>query len=123
MDKPARPFRNLGLSAVALCLAASFGFSISAGQPADRVTRQQQRSRAQRQPRHRVCPGLSQEPCALQVAFVKSFQASDPPPAAETGISRPIFQPLELVVLPALATPVQPPVSPCFLPRPPPSRA
>ncbi|MBL8239380.1 MAG: hypothetical protein JNM66_18290 [Bryobacterales bacterium] len=122
MDKPARPFRNLGLSAVALCLAASFGFSISAGQPSDRVTRQQQRSRAQRQPRHRVCPGLSQEPCALQVAFVKSFQASDPPPAVEAAISRPLFQPLELAVLPAQDAPVQPPVHPRTLPRPPPAR-
>jgi len=123
MDKPARPFRNLRLSAVALCLAATFGFSVSMAQSVDRVNRQQQRSRVQRHPRQRICPTVGQEPSALHSAFVKTYHLADPPAMHVSESIRPVFEPAELIILPVVNPPGETPSFPSVLPRPPPSFA
>ncbi len=78
-----RSLRALGLSAIALCLAAVFGFSVAGLTSRDRSGRQQQRSRSssQRHNRQRLCQGLSQSPCSIQAALRKNVQPSDPPAA------------------------------------------
>lgn len=121
----ARRVRNFGLSAIACLLAASFALTGASIQTPDRLTRQQQRSRSQRSPRHRACPGLSQGHCVFQSTSVNAANPFVPLPVdavAAEGIA-PAFTAQELLAARAMPAPAQSPRSPQSLPRPPPARA
>jgi hypothetical protein len=66
---------------------------------------------------------VGQEPCALHSAFVKTYHLADPPPVHISAAIRPVFEPLELIILPVVNPPGQAPSFPSVLPRPPPSFA
>ncbi|HEU0119566.1 MAG TPA: hypothetical protein VFQ91_03505 [Bryobacteraceae bacterium] len=120
MERLCHPFRRLGFCAIALWLAATFGFSIASLSMVDRVTRQQQRSRVQRHPRHRMCPGLSNDSSTLHTAFLKHVQPADAPPGKILDVARPAFTELGLVFPLPQAPPGRFPLLLSSLPRPPP---
>lgn len=117
--------RNLGLSAIALLLAASFALTGASIQTPDRLTRQQQRSRSQRSQRHRACPGHAQGHCIFQTSSVNAANPFGPLPAAGTPVAdaKPAFNAGELLAARAIPAPAQVRTSPQSLPRPPPARA
>lgn len=118
----ARKIRNYGLSAIALLLAASFALTGASIQTPDRLTRQQQRSRSQRSPRHRACPGLSQGHCVFQASSVNANKPFGPFPVdiLPTLGATPEFTAGELLSARAVPSPASAPRSPQSLPRPPP---
>lgn len=123
MEKLARQLHRFGMGVIALCLAAAFGFSANGAPSLDRLTRQQQRSRTQRSPRHRVCPSVSAGTCIVSASFARTFQLDEPVAALASTAARPIFRSIGVVICPTLAQPGQAPTTPSVLPRPPPLSA
>ena len=123
VQKALSRLRNLVLGATALCLAVSFGLALAGSPSVDRLSRQQQRARVQRYPRQRMCPGISQEPCALQAAFNKVRHVSDPPAVPPGVLDGPVLTFVALIEPSPISRPATPSLPDSQRPRPPPALA
>jgi hypothetical protein len=71
-----RTVRGVTFACIAACLCFAFAVSVCEAQPIDRSTRQtQQRSRANRNPRYRISPGVSLDCCQLQYTLSSRHSA------------------------------------------------